>query len=149
MKSFKQFHNTIVINEGINDPAIFKAVFMAGGPGSGKTFIAGKTALTTLGLVLINSDDIFEKALKKAGLEPTPEVIFSERGQKVIRPAAKALTVKKQDAALIGRLGFIIDGTGKRYDRIKTQRVALNRLGYDTRFGNCSGKKQTESQKSS
>ena len=77
MKSFKQFHNTIVINEGINDPAIFKAVFMAGGPGSGKTFIAGKTALTTLGLVLINSDDIFEKALKKAGLE-TSDVDFWE-----------------------------------------------------------------------
>ena len=27
--------------EGVNDPGIFKAVFLAGGPGSGKTFVAG------------------------------------------------------------------------------------------------------------
>ena len=26
--------------EGVNDPAIFKAVFLAGGPGSGKTYAA-------------------------------------------------------------------------------------------------------------
>jgi hypothetical protein len=30
------------LSEGINDPAIFKAVFLAGGPGSGKSFIVGK-----------------------------------------------------------------------------------------------------------
>ena len=28
------------VNEGINDPGIFKAVFLAGGPGSGKTYVA-------------------------------------------------------------------------------------------------------------
>jgi shikimate kinase len=127
MKTFTQY-----ISEGINDPAIFKAVFMAGGPGSGKSFLAGRTALTSLGLKLINSDAVFERALAKAGLEPTPEVIASKRAQEVIRPGAKALTVKKQNAALIGRLGFIIDGTGKNYATITTQKTALNRLGYDT-----------------
>ena len=25
--------------EGVNDPGIFKAVFLAGGPGSGKTYV--------------------------------------------------------------------------------------------------------------
>jgi len=128
MKSFKDYHN---INEGINDPAIFKAVFMAGGPGSGKSFIAGKTALTALGLKLINSDDIFEYTLSKAGLKTTPEDIFSEKGQS-IRGSAKALTAKKQEIALNGRLGLIIDGTGKDYEKIRKQKVALNYLGYDT-----------------
>jgi len=127
MKSFNQY-----ISEGVNDPSIFKAVFLAGGPGSGKSFMAKKTGLEALGLKLINSDDVFERSLKKLGLEPTPEVIFSKQGQEVIRPAAKALTSKKQEAALIGRLGFIIDGTGKSYERIKTQKDALNRFGYDT-----------------
>ena len=51
--------------EGVNDPAIFKAVFLAGGPGSGKSFVVGKTALKSLGFRLINSDDAFEKGLKK------------------------------------------------------------------------------------
>ena len=27
------------INEGVYDPGIFKAFFLAGGPGSGKTFV--------------------------------------------------------------------------------------------------------------
>ena len=129
MKSFKDYHN---IDEGINDPAIFKAVFMAGGPGSGKSFLAGKSALTSLGLKLINSDNIFEKALVKAGMSLTPKDIFSVKGQTIIRPVAKALTLKKQDAALIGRVGFIIDGTGKEYDRIRNQKAGLNTLGYDT-----------------
>lgn len=121
-----------LLNEGVNDPAIFKAVFMAGGPGSGKTFMAQQTGLSALGLRLINSDDVFEKALAKAGLAATPENIFSKRGQEVIRPAAKALTLKKQEAAMIGRLGLIIDGTGKKYDRIATQKQGLTRMGYDT-----------------
>ena len=63
MLNFREY-----ILEGVNDPSIFKAVFLAGGPGSGKSFIVGKTALTSFGLKLINSDPVFEKALSKAGL---------------------------------------------------------------------------------
>ena len=29
-----------LLHEGINDPGILKAVFLAGGPGSGKTYVA-------------------------------------------------------------------------------------------------------------
>ena len=127
MKSFMQF----LLNEGVNDPAIFKAVFMAGGPGSGKSFIAGKTGLTSMGLVLINSDDAFEALLNKAGLETTPENIYSDKGQN-IRGGAKALTKKKQGLAVDGRLGLLIDGTGKDVEKIKKQKAGLERLGYDT-----------------
>ena len=35
------------IDEGVNDPAIFKAIFLAGGPGTGKTFIVGQTRRTS------------------------------------------------------------------------------------------------------
>jgi dephospho-CoA kinase len=125
MKSFKQH-----INEGINDPAIFKAVFMAGGPGSGKSFIAGKTGITSLGFRLINSDDVFEKQLEKVGMESTPEDIFSDKGQE-IRAGSKVLTDKKQKISLEGRLGLLVDGTGKDVAKIKRQKFALERLGYD------------------
>jgi len=73
---FNQF-----IEEGVNDPSIFKAVFLAGGPGSGKSFIVGKTALTALGFKVINSDISFENALKKVGLKPISQKIFSPLGQ--------------------------------------------------------------------
>ena len=126
MKSFINY-----IEEGVNDPAIFKAVFMAGGPGSGKSFMVGKTALPALGMRIISSDTFFERQLEKAGLEPTPENIFSPKGQE-LRGLAKKLTKKQQEIALNGRLGLVIDGTGKNHERIRTQKVALEKLGYET-----------------
>ena len=124
MLSFKTY-----LEEGVNDPAIFKAVFLAGGPGSGKSFVVGKTALQALGFKLINSDDAFEKGLKKAGLSMDPEDIFSVQGQEV-RAKSKALTGKKMERAVEGRLGLVIDGTGKDYTKIKKQVDLLRKIGY-------------------
>lgn len=71
----KTTYNTL--EEGVNDPAIFKVVFLAGGPGSGKSFIVGKTGLSALGFRIVNSDDIYEFKLKKVGMDTTPENIYS------------------------------------------------------------------------
>ena len=118
------------LEEGINDPAIFKAVFLAGGPGSGKSFVVKKTGLASMGFVVINSDDAFERALKKAGLSTTPEDIFSVQGQE-IRDGAKTLTAKRQETVLKGRLGVVVDGTGRDYDKIQKQAQILKDIGYD------------------
>lgn len=125
IKSFDEF-----LVEGVNDPNIFKAVFLAGGPGSGKSFVVGKTALTAQGLRLINSDIAFETALEKAGLAATPENIYSDEGQS-LRNKAKVLTNKRKKLALAGRLGLIIDGTGKDYNKIISQKEALEKHGYE------------------
>ena len=130
-EEFEEFAEQIDLQAGINDPGIFKAVFLAGGPGSGKSFIVGKTALTSFGLKLINSDDAFEIQLKKIGLDTTPEDIFSPAGQ-AVRGKAKALTKLKQKIALNGRLGLVIDGTGKDFEKIKKQSEELRRIGYET-----------------
>ena len=119
------------MTEGVDDPAIFKAVFLAGGPGSGKSFIVGKTGLPALGLKVINSDDAYEAAMKKAGMEMSPDNIFSVKGQD-IRGRAKALTGKKQARYLMGRLGVVVDGTGKDFAKVKKQAQAMEQLGYDT-----------------
>jgi dephospho-CoA kinase len=132
MLSFSNYlkEEIIEVEEGVNDPAIFKAVFLAGGPGSGKSFIVGKTGLQALGFKVVNSDDAFEKAMTKAGLETTPDNIFSVKGQE-LRGAAKALTGVKQNMWLKGRLGLVIDGTGKDTDKLKKQAATLKKLGYD------------------
>jgi dephospho-CoA kinase len=124
MLRFKTF-----INEGVNDPSIFKAIFLAGGPGSGKSFVVGKTALPALGFRLINSDDAFEAGLKRAGLTTSPEDIASAQGQ-ALRAKAKAITGKKMQLALQGRMGIVIDGTGKDYSKIKKQVDMLREIGY-------------------
>jgi len=125
MLKFSQY-----LNEGVNDPAIFKAVFLAGGPGSGKSFIVGKTGLTSMGYRVSNSDDAFEAGLKKAGLEMNPENIFSVKGQE-LRGKATAITGTRQTMYIKGRLGLVIDGTGKNIAKMKQQAKDLKKLGYD------------------
>jgi len=125
MITYEQF-----INEGVYDLNIFKAVFMAGGPGSGKTHIADRTA-GGLGLKAINSDDPFEIYLKKAGLSlKMPDTETAERDP--LRAKAKRVTTKKQAAAVEGRLGLLIDGTGHEYDKVAKRAAELNQIGYET-----------------
>ncbi len=129
MNSVDNFKQHFDLMEGVNDPSIFKAVFLAGGPGSGKSFVIGKTALQALGFRLINSDDAFEKGLKRAGLTTDADDIASAQGQ-AVRAKAKALTGKIMTRALEGRMGIVIDGTGKDYAKIKKQVDMLRTLGY-------------------
>jgi len=117
------------LQEGLYDPNIFKAFFLAGGPGSGKTFVTGN-AFGGTGLKVINSDAAFERAIKKAGLSlkmPDSE----EESRDMIRTRAKAITGSMMDMAIKGRLGLVIDGTGRDYDKISAQMKMLQQLGYD------------------
>jgi len=124
MKTYKE------LQEGLNDPNIFKAFFLAGGPGSGKSYVVRKTTGGT-GLQVVNSDDAFERYLKQAGLsQKMPEDETDQRD--VERQRAKKVTDARKGGYLGGRLGLIIDGTGKDYDKIAKQSIQLRQLGYDT-----------------
>ena len=115
--------------EGVYDPNIFKAFFMAGGPGSGKSYVAGKTT-AGLGLKVVNSDIVFENYLKQARLSfEMPDAQAAQRDAR--RAAAKAVTAKRQDNYVEGRLGLVIDGTGKDYSKISSQASQLKAIGYD------------------
>lgn len=118
------------LEEGVNDPHIFKAVFLAGGPGSGKSFVSDKL-MRHNGLRVVNSDDIYEYLMKKQNLPLDPETIFSPQGQE-IRGRAKDLTKVKKKGFLDGRIGLIIDGTGKDVEKVARERAKLQELGYDT-----------------
>ena len=124
MKTFQD------LQEGLNDPNIFKAFFLAGGPGSGKSFVVRATTGGT-GLQIVNSDDAFERYLKQAGLDQKmPE--SEKEPREVERKRAKRITKARQGGYLEGRLGLIIDGTGKDYEKIAKQSNELKQLGYDT-----------------
>lgn len=121
----------VSIEEGVNDPHIFKAVFLAGGPGSGKSFVAGKM-LGGTGLKSINSDDIYEYLMKKKDMDMSnPEIIASPVGQET-RDKAKELTQSRRSNYVDGRLGLIIDGTGKDVAKVAKAQESLKELGYET-----------------
>ena len=117
------------LQEGVYDPNILKAFFLAGGPGSGKSYVVQRTT-GGMGMRIVNSDIEFEKKLKDAGLsldirELDPTVRDDIRGR------AKKITAKRKANYVEGRLGLIIDGTGKDYDKIAKQATQLKQLGYD------------------
>lgn len=142
VKLFEQF-----ITEGIHDPGILKAFFMAGGPGSGKSYVATelfdfpKGAISSVsyatGLKLVNSDNAFEKMMREAGIDASKLGDYANDPEKwaeimQIRDRAKNITKRMQDNYIYGRLGQVIDGTGKNYDKIKGHRQLYQDLGYDT-----------------
>ena len=120
---------SVQLNEGLYDPGIFKAFFLAGGPGSGKSFVTA-SAFAGTGLKLVNSDLAFEKDLKKAGLSlkmPDEEEYF----RNIIRQRAKRTAITQLDTYIKGRLGLVIDSTGRDYDVIAINASMLKQLGYD------------------
>ena len=118
------------LQEGVYDPNIFKAFFIAGGPGSGKSFVVRRTT-GGLGLKVVNSDDAFEAQLKKANLSlkmPASE----QEPRDVVRDRAKQTTSARKAGYIEGRLGVIIDGTGRDFDKISSEAKDLQQLGYET-----------------
>ena len=117
------------LSEGIHDPGIFKAFFLAGGPGSGKSFVTN-SAFAGTGLKVVNSDTTFERNLKKANLSlnmPDEEEYF----RNIIRGRAKQTAIAQLDKYVQGRLGLVIDSTGRDYDVIARNHNMLQQLGYD------------------
>ena len=119
-----------ILREGVYDPGIFKAFFLAGGPGSGKTFVT-RSAFGGTGLKLVNSDASFERGLKKAGLSlkmPDQEEYF----RNIVRAKAKMTTATQLDTYMQGRLGLVIDATGRDINVINNQKRLLDQIGYDS-----------------
>jgi len=118
------------LQEGLYDPNIFKAFFLAGGPGSGKSYVVRRTT-GGLGLKVVNSDPHFEKLITAAGLSLNmPDDEFDTR--EPLRIRAGNLRDKQKANFIEGRLGVIIDSTGSEADKLISQSNGLKELGYDT-----------------
>ena len=128
MIEFQEF-----LAEGVYDRNIFKAFFLAGGPGSGKSWVSGKT-LSGAGLKVINSDAAFEALLKKERMSldfkgySEKELIRRDE----IRAKAKRMTALSLGAAIEGRLGLILDSTARNVPKIEHQNAHMRGIGYDT-----------------
>ena len=126
-KTFKEMKE--FISEGVYDPGIFKAFFLAGGPGSGKTFVT-QSAFAGTGLKIVNSDAAFERNLKQANLSlkmPDEEEYF----RNLLRQRAKTTAATALDQYVKGRLGLIVDATGRDLPLVQRQHSMLKNIGYD------------------
>ena len=126
--------NEEAINEGVYDKNIFKAFFLAGGPGSGKSWVSART-LMGQGMKVINSDDGFERYAKKAGLNLKKMGSFTAAQTKkkdALRGRSKRGTTIMHQHAIDGRLGMILDSTARDTARIESEAQSMRYLGYDT-----------------
>ena len=119
-----------ILTEGVHDKAIFKAVFLAGGPGSGKDYVLDNT-LAGHGLTEINSDKALEFLMDKEGLDKTMPASENEK-KDIVRGRAKNITELRQKLALLGRNGLIINGTGDNVEKITKIKKKLEEIGYDS-----------------
>lgn len=117
--------SSLFLNEGRNDPNILKAIILAGGPGSGKTFV-GQQLISGTGMKVVNPDKFIELMALKAGA-----ALKSNQDIDQFMPSAIDKLQKQRMNYLNGRLGLLIDGTGKNFDRIKGIKQHLESLGYD------------------
>lgn len=121
------------IQESINDKNLFKAIFMAGGPGSGKSFISMEMfGNEFFGAKVVSSDEIFEHFLRKENLpfslDPSGPDYEKQMQQ---REKSKQLTKTRMNTYIDGMLPLLIDGTGREYDKISKSALALKEIGYD------------------
>ena len=129
MIDFKNF-----LTEGVYDKHIFKAFFLAGGPGSGKSWVASRT-LEGSGMKVINTDLGFERYAKQVGLDLKKMQSFTPAQTKLkdaLRARSKSGTKTQLQFAIEGRLGLILDSTARDIPRIESEASALGALGYDT-----------------
>ena len=142
-----------LLTEGVQDKGIFKAVFMAGGPGSGKTYIKGQlfgipeggANVSVGGLKSVNSDREFMFLLKKYGFDPTMLATYekknpylfkqlsdpAEKGGSGLRDFAQALKDERKKGYMAGKLGMVIDSTGSNFKKVRKQKRELEEAGYD------------------
>lgn len=110
------------LDEGVHDPNIFKAIFMAGAPGSGKTTISDKLFAGT-GLKTLNVDDFYNYLRQSQKATGNPEQDYSAAWEKYRA---------REQNYLDGRLGLIIDGTGKNPTVMNDVKNKLEEMGYET-----------------
>jgi hypothetical protein len=120
MKTFKEF-----LNEGINDKGIFKAVFVIGIPGSGKSYTVS-TLSGGVGPRIVNTDKATEYLAAKSGGAVDPTTWAKE-----YRDTALRITKNSLSAYLNGMLPLFVDGTSNDASNLLHRMGILESLGYD------------------
>lgn len=143
MKFDEMYESIMMFVEGVNDPHIFKAIFMVGPMGAGKSTVAqqlvgvgikqirdneGKVTNTIrtqqTGLRSLNLDNFNELFIKK--VQPEGGILPASQLQKSWQ------NVQKQKANYLdGRLGLLIDGSGRNMTDVFENLRKLLILGYD------------------
>jgi len=111
------------LDEGVNDPHTFKCIFLFGPMGAGKSTVA-RPLLSHTGLRSVNLDNFNEMFIKK-GQVPTGHLSPDQLEK------SWQLSQTQQQNFIDGRLGIIIDGSGRNPSTAIGVIEKLQPLGYE------------------
>ena len=123
--------NNDIIQEGVNDPGIFKAIVIVGGPGSGKSTLVQTLGVKALGLKHVVSDHFFEHLLKKSGksLDLSKAGDYSKE-----RERARSLTNSRERHYVDGRLGVVYESSLSSVAKAAGKIKAFRQAGYEVKL---------------
>lgn len=130
-KMIREIISEVVLQEGPRDPGIFKAIYLAGGPGSGKSFVVKKLGLTALGLKVADPDKVYEYLIRREHGDISTFDISTKAAQD-LRTVASRISDRRDDIFVDNRLGVVFDGTGKNFDKVMRNKLEIEKLGYET-----------------
>lgn len=107
-----------ILNESINDAGIFKAVFMFGQPGAGKSYVVSKLKSGNIEPKIVNIDKITE--------------FLNIHDTHSVYDKAKQLNKKQLVHYINGVLPLFVDMVGANIVRMKDRINILEQIGYDT-----------------
>ena len=131
------------LTEAVVNKGAFKAIFLAGGPGSGKSGVvdaifnpkpSSVKSLTSTGLKVVNSDQAYEYLKKKHNIPTSSEDMTDDERSldgKIMYQSVQ-IAKKQLEMYLEGKLGIIIDGTGGSSKQLLQKKKRIEDLGYDT-----------------
>jgi len=132
------------LTEAVKNEHAFKAIFLAGGPGSGKSTVINslfgippkgkiQSGLTQAGLKIVNSDSAYEYLKAKHKIPPSENDMSDDERSKSGKLMAKSVKIAKKQLSnyLDSKLGIIIDGTGSSSNALGKKKKRIEDLGYD------------------
>lgn len=107
-----------LLSEGINDKGIFKAVFMCGSSGAGKSYVLTKIKSGSIEPRIVNTDKFIE--------------FYGSEWTRWVVDKSKYLTKSQLVLYLNSMLPLAIDGTSANPNAIIRRQGILESIGYDT-----------------
>ena len=115
---------TTTINEGIRDPNIFKAIFVAGPPGASKNKVIDDLGLIAKGFKLLDIDQT-KKYLGR----------LTDLQRRTVKPdytTSLRKTLDQKEIYTRNGLGLLINSTCREYEQTMALKKELEGLGYET-----------------
>lgn len=124
------FESFLLEEDQQQDRGTLKAIFLVGGPGSGKDYVLSNT-VDNQGLTEISLDKINQYLSDKDGINN--QIPENEQEQaEFFRKRAKNVVELRQILSVFNRNGLIVNGPSDKFEKVKKAKVTLENLGYTT-----------------